>query len=217
LKRSKIIIAADGGANRLYDELPRLLPGGADPDSVRREYAPHIIAGDLDSIREDVRAYYVSIGVSVADLSHDQDSTDLMKCLDMAVAASAGEARYQQIVALGAQGGRLDHILGNLSILYMYRHLPLVLMGDGNLTRLVPKGKVVIRTSRHEGPKCGLVPLAGRATASSRGLRWNLSETVMHMGGLVSTCNELDNSSTNEVFVETDADLIWTTELQDGV
>lgn len=41
---------ADGGANRLYDELPSLLPG-EDASEVRAAYLPDAIVGDLDSIR----------------------------------------------------------------------------------------------------------------------------------------------------------------------
>lgn len=75
----------------------------------------------------------------------------------------------------GALGGRLDHILSNLGCLYRYRHLQLVLVGDGNLTHLVPAGRALLRPAPGaEGPSCGLVPLAGTATASSTGLRWNL-------------------------------------------
>lgn len=69
----------------------------------------------------------------------------------------------------GALGGRLDHTLSNLSTLYMHRDMNLVLLGDGNLARLVPAGRALIRPHRRvEGPLCGLVPCAGGAVASSR-------------------------------------------------
>ncbi len=214
LQRASFVIAADGGANRLYDDLPGLFPG-ADPEVVRSAHAPHRIVGDLDSIRADVHAFYSGLGVPVVNLSHDQDSTDLMKCLDLIVSetCAAGGVGFSEVVALGTHGGRLDHTLLNLSILHAYRQLPLLLMGDGNLTRLVPRGKFRIHTSRYEGPKCGLIPLAGRAVASSQGLRWNLDRTEMRIGGLVSGCNEMLEGET--VVVETDADLVWTTELHE--
>ena len=43
-------------------------------------YTPDLIKGDLDSLRDDVRAYYSSRGVRIVQ-DHDQDSTDLMKCI----------------------------------------------------------------------------------------------------------------------------------------
>jgi thiamine pyrophosphokinase len=163
-------------------------------------------AGDLDSVRPEVRQFYVSQGVPVVDLSHDQDTTDLTKCVKYtegllgeqrqarqqdqqhqqqaggepaaaaaAAAAADGEAGAgpgseagadgrrragYAIVALGALGGRLDHTLGNINTLHMFPHLNLLLMGDGNLARLLPAGRSVVRPDRRrEGPTCGLVPL----------------------------------------------------------
>ena len=67
-------VCADGGANRLYDELPGLVaaaatagPSGA--EEVRATYLPSAIRGDLDSIREDVLQFYRQRGVQVSDLS----------------------------------------------------------------------------------------------------------------------------------------------------
>lgn len=69
----------------------------------------------------------------------------------------------------GALGGRLDHSLSSLSTLHAHRDLSLVLLGDGNLARLAPAGRCIIRPDRRlEGPSCGLVPCAGPAVASSR-------------------------------------------------
>ncbi len=44
-----------------------------------------------------------------------------------------------------------------------------------------------------------------------RGLRWNLLNMEMRFGGLVSTSNLI---AEDEVHVETDADLVWTTQLK---
>ena len=63
----------------------------------------------------------------------------------------------------------MDHSLSSLSTLHTHRDLNLVLLGDGNLARLAPAGRCVIRPDRRlEGPTCGLVPLTGPAVASSR-------------------------------------------------
>lgn len=60
----------------------------------------------------------------------------------------------------------------------MYPALELVLLGEGNLARLLPAGRSIIVPGPpgSEGPSCGLIPLGGRAVASTTGLRWNLGE-----------------------------------------
>lgn len=76
-------ICADGGANRLYDEVPRLLDSSSEDSDVqiRSQFLPQSIRGDLDSVRGDVRDFYASKGVEITDLAADQDTTDLQKCL----------------------------------------------------------------------------------------------------------------------------------------
>lgn len=56
---AKLRFCADGGANRLYDRFV----GGRDGSSLdgqvdQEAWLPDLILGDLDSLREDVRAYY---------------------------------------------------------------------------------------------------------------------------------------------------------------
>lgn len=181
-----------------------------------------------DPPTQDVREFYAAHGVSVLDLSHDQDSTDLCKCLsyidehklatssgpsgssaeDSAAPGTARPAHH--ILVLGAMGGRLDHTLSNLNALYMYRHLHITLWGEGNLVRLLRQGSTAIRPFRPaEGPSCGLVPLTGPATASSSGLKWNLDSTRLEVGGLISTCNVMEGDA--EIHVNTDTELLWMT------
>lgn len=60
---AQLRICADGAANLLLDGLKQWTGCSAEqlPEQ-RRRYLPHIIAGDLDSIRPDVRAFYQQSG-----------------------------------------------------------------------------------------------------------------------------------------------------------
>ncbi|XP_042470956.1 thiamine pyrophosphokinase 1-like isoform X2 [Zingiber officinale] len=78
---AKLRVFADGGANRVYDGMPNLFPE-IDPTEVRHRYKPDIIRGDMDSIRKEVKEFYVNLGVKVEDVSHDQATTDLHKCVN---------------------------------------------------------------------------------------------------------------------------------------
>lgn len=113
----------------------------------------------------------------------------------------------------GALGGRLDHTLANLSTLYKYRHLRITLWGDGNLVRLIRKGRArIVPNLQFEGPTCGLIPLGPPVTGTSSGLKWDLQHTRMEIGGLISSSNILRSP---EVVVESDGDLLWSTEVQE--
>ena len=208
-------ICADGGANRLYDH--------AGPSSSMQ---PSLIVGDLDSLRDDVKNYYLQRQVPLIDLSHDQDSTDLEKCLNYLQAnvmgplqaSSSGQEVEQEedqplILVLGAFGGRLDHTISNINVLYQFRHLNIVLWGEGNLVRLIrgPGETLIVPNLEVEARGgCGLVCLGEPCVASSRGLKWDLADTKLSIGGLLSTCNKVLGE---DVWVKTDKDLLWITTL----
>lgn len=53
--------------------------------------------------------------------------------------------------------------------------MPIVLVGDGNLVRLLPKGTSTILVNKEaEGQHCGVVPLGGPVVVSSSGLKWDM-------------------------------------------
>ncbi|KAF2591533.1 hypothetical protein F2Q70_00037916 [Brassica cretica] len=106
---AKLRLCADGGANRIYDELPLFFPR-EDALLIRNRYKPDVIKGDMDSIRPDVLHFYLSLGTKVIDESHDQDTTDLDKCiLFIRDSPLNQESSKLQILATGALGGRFDH------------------------------------------------------------------------------------------------------------
>uniref|UniRef100_A0A061S914 Thiamine pyrophosphokinase n=1 Tax=Tetraselmis sp. GSL018 TaxID=582737 RepID=A0A061S914_9CHLO len=216
-ERATYRVVADGGANRLYREIPKLIPE-LSVEEVRSRFVPDCVVGDLDSLKPEVRAFYESKGVAIHDKSEDQDTNDLTKCIHACLGYMEESGLRREsvtIVCVGALGGRLDHTLGNLNVLYSFQELNLVLCGDGNLTRLLPAGTSVIHPDRAmEGPTCGLIPLGGPVRATTTGLRWNLDNTEMRFAGLVSTSNMID---ADEIVVHSDGPLLWTTKLRDRV
>ncbi|KAF8206516.1 hypothetical protein K438DRAFT_1963544 [Mycena galopus ATCC 62051] len=102
---------ADGGANRLFDALTA---------SQRPLFLPDLIKGDLDSIRNDVKEFYISEGVLVVE-DPDQYSTDLMKCIFAIQDKEAREQTEYDIVLLGGLSGRLDQTIHTLSYLHKLR------------------------------------------------------------------------------------------------
>ncbi|KAG7363084.1 thiamine pyrophosphokinase [Nitzschia inconspicua] len=114
-------ICADGGANRLYQ--------------YNKEYIPDRIRGDLDSLNEEVRAYYEGHNVSV-EQDPCQDTNDLDKALQICCgvqattnteqgasttgAATTTTSRPPRIYVYGAFGGRFDQEMASFAALYKW-------------------------------------------------------------------------------------------------
>lgn len=219
-RRAGKCVCADGGANRLHDNIARLLEEESHPERARASHLPNLIVGDMDSIRPDVLGYYSNRGVEVVDKGHDQETTDLHKCIanvtSQLQAKESGGSREEDewIVAAGGLGGRLDHELAALSTLHTFMEWPIILMGPQSLAFVVAPGRWTIKPDfTLESRTCGLIPLQGSATVSTRGLRWDLASDTMRFGGLVSTSNHLESDA---VEVDTDAPLLWTSALRDS-
>ncbi|KAL3517452.1 hypothetical protein ACH5RR_020041 [Cinchona calisaya] len=209
-QHAQLRVCADGGANRLFDELPQLFPHEDDVLAVRNKYKPDVIKGDMDSVREDVVDFYKNLGTKILDESHDQDTTDLHKCVVYIRDLPHLQNSNLCILVIGALGGRFDHELGNINVLYRFSAMRIILLNDDCLIQLLPS------THCHEihikpsimGPHCGLAPMGmpSRNTTTT-GLQWDLSNTEMKFGGLISTSNIAKGEI---VTVHSDTDLIWT-------
>jgi len=205
-RASQLRVCADGAANRLHDAFL------AD-DEARGAHLPDLIAGDLDSLRDDVAQFYAARGVPIAR-QPEQDRHDFEKCLTWLRQRQGDAAPRLSVVAMGAFGGRLDQQMANINMLYRYAGAfeRLVLLGDESLAFLLPAGKHVIEPNPEvEEGTCGLIPLGGRCTrVRTSGLRWNLSDAPLEFGSLVSSSNKFVDA---RVTVETSSPLLWTTSL----
>jgi len=79
-------------------------PSAALPAGERLSYLPSMIAGDCDSITEEVASFYAAAGVPVVR-DPDQDSTDLQKCLTIVQAKQDAAEQVRE----GGNGGRGRH------------------------------------------------------------------------------------------------------------
>jgi len=164
LESAAIRIAADGGANHF----------------LRLGIRPDWVVGDFDSATPEAlgMAHYQRHIPA-------QDSTDCDKLL-----ALAEELKLQQMVLLGAEGDRLDHTIGTLMSVARSGLDVRILLRTGWAKPLIP-GEYEVHTT--VGTTVSLLPL-GESVLESRGLRWEIGETPMSPGGLVSVSNEVRES-----------------------
>ncbi len=74
---------------------------------------PHLILGDFDSQSTNDYQYWDSKGVSFQSYPPEKDQTDLELAIDYCLSLG-----IRDIIMVGVWGGRIDHSLGNLELLY---------------------------------------------------------------------------------------------------
>ncbi len=94
------IICSDGGANHAYN----------------MNILPDYIIGDLDSTSKDIIAYYKSKNVKFKKFPTKKDETDTELSIKLSEKLNA-----KQIDLIGALGGRIDHTIANINLLYYIR------------------------------------------------------------------------------------------------
>lgn len=93
----ELIIAVDGGANHLY----------------KMGIVPNYILGDLDSIDNDVRSYYENSNVVFKKFPSKKDEIDSQLAVLL-----VEEVGLLGIDIYAGLGGRIDHELANIQLLY---------------------------------------------------------------------------------------------------
>lgn len=91
------IICADGASNHAYN----------------MNINPDIIIGDLDSIEDEVKQYFVNKNIRFNKFPSKKDKTDTEICIDYAIHIGSKEIDF-----IGVLGTRMDHSLANINLLY---------------------------------------------------------------------------------------------------
>jgi thiamine pyrophosphokinase len=164
------ILAADGGSRH----------------ALALELTPSVVIGDLDSLTgDDMRKLEID-GTEIHRRPRDKNETDFELALQYAV-----EAGYREILVVAALGYRLDHTLGNLSLLTD----PLlstfdVRLDDGVEEVFFTRGRCQVRGAA--GDIVSLIPWGAEVTGVvTDGLRWPLGGETLHPHRTRGISNEL--------------------------
>jgi thiamine pyrophosphokinase len=114
-------VCADGGAN------------------VARAWGlkPEAIVGDLDSATPETLSAFTAGGVRVMR-DPDTERTDTEKAIQYVLSGRA----YDEIVVFGATAGRLDHVVGHLSLLKKFAHHARIVLEDDHGRAWLASGNV---------------------------------------------------------------------------
>ncbi|MBI2619274.1 MAG: thiamine diphosphokinase [Ignavibacteriales bacterium] len=163
-----IFVCADGGANI----------------AAALNEQPDLIIGDLDSIKSATVKKFKKVKTRrIAD----QNSTDLEKALLWAIRKG-----YDEIMVLGATGGRVDHLTSNLSALGKFSRKARIRFVDDLGVMMAVGSELTFHAM--EGTTVSLIPLSRCEGIVTNGLKWELKNSVLEPGVRESTSNAVRSS-----------------------
>jgi thiamine pyrophosphokinase len=170
LRADDYIICADGGTRH----------------ALALGLQPNIIIGDMDSAERDQLQKLQAAGVPIELFSHDKNETDLELAIHHAV-----DLKPQQIIIIGALGGRLDQALGNIALLTDLRLSTFDIRLDDGVEEVF-----ICRDSAHIHGKSGdlvsLIPWQGPATqVQTENLKWPLKSETLYPHKTRGISNEM--------------------------
>ncbi|SHO49971.1 thiamine diphosphokinase [Anaerocolumna xylanovorans] len=160
---------------------------------------PDYIIGDFDSVSKDVIEYYKGLeGVKVAEYDPMKDATDT----ELGILA-AMELKPEEIVILGATGNRADHMIANVSLLYLplRENIKTSLVDDHNKIYLINHDTVLYRGKLH-GPYVSLLPFTEIVKGVTlKGFLYPLQKKTLTLGSSLGVSNEVTEESA-EILME---------------
>uniref|UniRef100_A0A915PHR9 Thiamine diphosphokinase n=1 Tax=Setaria digitata TaxID=48799 RepID=A0A915PHR9_9BILA len=177
---------------------------------------PSLISGDFDSITVEARKFFESEVEIVETL--DQDYTDMCKALQIiADRLRNKKLNISKVIVLGGLFGRFDHVLSSLHSLLRFDGCDAIIIDGVNLVTIVGEGSTNLEFTDGQyflTGKCGIIPFVQSKTiVSSTGLKWNLDETELAFGKLISTSNEMVSDT---ISITSTAPIIFTIELSEN-
>lgn len=172
------IIAVDGGLASLH----------------KLNLNPDAIVGDFDSVDEGVLAKYKSSPDEIAWEIHkpEKDETDTELALNTAIRIGC-----TNLVLLGATGGRLDHFIGNLHLLYacLTKGIKAAIVDEKNWITVIEKGRS-FTANELWGKYISFLPLSEEVTGITlTGFKYPLHKKNITIGTSLCISNELTGNT----------------------
>ncbi|WP_455720884.1 thiamine diphosphokinase [Agathobacter sp.] len=167
-----VIIAADSGMDFLYQN-------GITPD---------IIVGDFDSTRTKALGYFEEKGQSeIHPLNPVKDDTDAEFAIRTAIERGA-----KSIIIIGATGSRIDHVLGNISLLGvgLKQGVAIEILDQNNRIRMIDR-PVILKKDKQYGKYVSLIPVSSDNEVSLTGFKYPLDHHVFDKYTSLGISNEI--------------------------
>lgn len=152
------------------------------------EVCPDYIIGDFDSVSAEGEAFLQKQEDITFRLNPIKDDTDTEAALHLAFEKTVGD-----IVILGGTGTRLDHVMGNISILGqgLSRGRKIVLLDAYNRMQLVDK-ELFIEKNQQFGDFVSIFPYGGVAEGVTlKGFYYPLDNATLQVDSSLGISNEI--------------------------
>ena len=168
-----MIMAADSGMDFLY----------------RNHLTPDIIVGDFDSVDHDALDFFrEDKRIEFCRLDPVKDDTDTEYAIRDALSRG-----ITQLTILGGTGSRLDHVLGNISLLAigLEENVEIELVDEHNRVRMIDK-PLSIRRDEQFGRFVSLIPYTGNVEhVTLTGFKYTLDDYTMGGFNSLGVSNEI--------------------------
>ena len=167
------ILAADSGMNALY----------------AAAVTPDIIIGDFDSADEKIlRFFQQNKAIDFCTLNPEKDDTDTEFAIRESIRRGA-----DSITIIGGTGTRLDHVLGNISLLGigLEEQVSMELLDEHNRIRMI-QDTLILEKETQYGKYVSLIPYGGDVQGITlRGFKYPLSDYTMGGFNSLGISNEI--------------------------
>lgn len=165
----EMIISADGASNKL-----RLI-----------DIVPNYILGDLDSIDLETLAYFESKSVEFMKFNPEKNFSDTHICIDFLI-----KRGYKEIDVYGALGGRWDHSIANVGLMYYAyeKCVDLSLIDRYDSARICGIGEHI--SKKKENQCFSIFAVFEDAIVSLKGVKYPLNEYSLSRGESIGLSNE---------------------------
>ena len=167
------ILAADSGMNALY----------------AAAVTPDIIIGDFDSADEKIlRFFQQNKAIDFCTLNPEKDDTDTEFAIRESIRRGA-----DSITIIGGTGTRLDHVLGNISLLGigLEEQVSMELLDEHNRIRMIQDALTLEKETQY-GKYVSLIPYGGDVQGVTlRGFKYPLSDYTMGGFNSLGISNEI--------------------------
>lgn len=168
IKKTDTIICADGGA--MY--------------AVSCGLHPDVYIGDLDSISPTLyKKLQKKEKIEWHVFEKDKDETDSELALNYAI-----KKRFKEILVFAVFGNRVDHVFANLTMFAKSQNKAQITIIEGDQELHFVKNKLLLQGKI--GEYVSLVPFTGNVTVSTKGMKWELTNSVLEYGKTRGISNE---------------------------